>query len=97
MSKCCTILALFFAACSVTPVPASAQVLYGSLTGNVTDKSGGAVANAKVEALDVSTNVARQAATDERGSFLVQDIQAGTYKVTISAPGFANTVANWRP
>jgi len=94
MSKCSTILALFFAACSLTPVPASAQVLYGSLTGNVTDKSGGAVANAKVEALDVSTNVARQAATDERGSFLVQDIQAGTYKVTISAPGFANTVAN---
>jgi hypothetical protein len=82
-----------FTALLVLPFTASAQVLYGSLTGNVTDKSGGAVANAKVEALNLSTNITKQGATDERGSFLIQDVQAGKYKVTISATGFANTVA----
>jgi hypothetical protein len=34
---------------------ASAQTLYGSLTGNVTDSSGGSVPNAKIEILNVAT------------------------------------------
>jgi hypothetical protein len=76
----------------VLPLAAPAQVLYGSLTGNVTDKSGGAVPNAKVEATNISTNIAKQTITDDRGVFLFQDVQAGTYKVTISAPSFASTV-----
>jgi hypothetical protein len=76
----------------VVPFTAPAQVLYGSLTGNVTDKTGAAVPNAKVEAANIATNIARQATTDDRGVFLIQDIQAGTYKLTISAPAFASTV-----
>jgi len=36
-------------------VPCAAQVLYGSLTGNVLDPGGAAVAGAKVEPLDVGT------------------------------------------
>ena len=76
----------------VLPFTAPAQVLYGSLTGNVTDKTGAAIPNAKVEAANVSTNVAKQATTDDRGVFLIQDMQAGTYKLTISAPSFANTI-----
>ncbi len=39
------------------PLTASAQVLYGSLTGNVTDKTGAAVPNAKVEAVNAATGV----------------------------------------
>src|SRR5271165_6381415 len=76
----------------LTPVTTPAQVLYGSLTGNVTDKSGAGVPNAKVEALNVSTNIAKQTTTDERGVFLFQDVQAGVYKLTVSAPSFAITV-----
>jgi hypothetical protein len=75
-----------------SPFTAPAQVLYGSLTGNVTDSSGAAVPNAKVDATNVSTGIGKQAATDVRGVFLIQDLQAGVYKLTISAPAFANTV-----
>ena len=72
--------------------PSSAQVLYGSLTGNVTDASGSAVPGAKVEALNSATGIVKQSATDERGTYLFSDLQPGTYKVTISAPAFAGRV-----
>jgi hypothetical protein len=53
------------------PYGAHAQVLYGSLTGNISDPSGGAVPNAKLEVLNVSTGIAKQAVTDDRGVFLL--------------------------
>ncbi len=69
-----------------------AQVLYGSLTGNVTDPSAAAVPGAKVEALDVGTGVSRQATTDERGAYLFTNLQPGTYKVRIAVPSFKTLV-----
>jgi hypothetical protein len=81
-----------FVVLALAPSTASAQVLYGSLVGNVTDSSGAAVPNAKVDATNIATGIAKQAATDDRGAFLFQDVQAGVYKLTISAPAFANTV-----
>ncbi len=66
-----------------------AQVLYGSLTGSVADASGAAIPAAKVEALNVATGVARAAVTDDRGGFLFNDLQAGIYRVTISAASFS--------
>jgi hypothetical protein len=65
-----------------------AQVLYGSLTGNVSDPSNAAIPGAKVEALNVGTGILREAATDERGVYLFSEIQAGFYRVTITAKSF---------
>jgi hypothetical protein len=75
----------------------AAQVLYGSLTGNISDVSGAAVPAAKVEAVNEGTGFSRQAIADARGVFLMQDLPAGAYKVTISAPSFANTVESGVP
>jgi Carboxypeptidase regulatory-like domain len=86
-----TVVSFLFCA-FVAPFTSSAQVLYGSLTGNVTDKTGAAVPNAKVEAVNAGTGVAKQATTDDRGVFLIQDVQAGIYKLTIGAPAFASVV-----
>src|SRR5208283_187655 len=66
------VLALLFSSFTF-PLTAPAQVLYGSLTGNVTDSSGAAVPNAKVDATNVSTGIGKQATTDVRGVFLIQD------------------------
>jgi len=68
------------------------QVLYGSLTGNVTDPSGAAVPKVKVEALNVGTGVAKSAFCDDRGIYLLSDLQPGVYRVTLSAPSFATRV-----
>ena len=84
------LVALLIGASMVAP----AQVLYGSLTGNVTDPAEAAVPGAKVEALNVGTGVAQQANTDVRGSYLFNNLQAGTYRVTISAAGFQTTVTD---
>src|SRR5215472_388355 len=70
------------------PRPISAQVLYGSVTGNVTDQNGAVVVGAKVEVLNVGTNISKTATTDERGGYQVSDLQPGIYKITISAASF---------
>jgi len=77
---------------AAAPRSANGQVLYGSLTGNVTDASGAAVPNAKVEASNTGTGIVKSATTDERGAYLFSDLQPGSYKVTISAPSFGTRV-----
>lgn len=70
----------------------NAQVLYGSLTGNITDSTRGSLPNAKIEALNVATGIARQAVTDDRGGYLISDLQQGVYRVTITASSFGTVV-----
>src|SRR5690348_13727030 len=70
---------------------AHAQVLYGSLTGNVTDPTDAGVPGAKVEAANVDTGLSRQADTDVRGAYVFSNLQLGRYKVTVTANGFQTT------
>ncbi|MBN8733628.1 MAG: TonB-dependent receptor [Acidobacteria bacterium] len=79
-------------AAGVLAPAAHAQVLYGSLTGNVTDPSGAAVPNVKVEALNTNTGVSRTATTDDGGSYSFNDLQPGLFKITYSAPSFRTVV-----
>ena len=61
---------------------------FRSLAGNVVDTTGAVVVGATVRALNVGTNVAREATTDARGSFLFSDLLPGVYDVTVEAQGF---------
>jgi hypothetical protein len=74
------------------PRTGRAQVLYGSLTGNVSDASNAAIPGAKIEATNVGTGIATQAVTDTRGVYLINELLPGVYRVTISAQGFATVV-----
>jgi hypothetical protein len=76
----------------LSAAPIRAQVLYGSLTGHVADATGADLPRAKVEALNVATGASKQTATDDRGTYSINDLQAGTYRVTISAPSFTSVV-----
>ena len=67
---------------------ATAQVLYGSLTGNVTDLQGAVVPGATVTITHRETNQSRQGVTDASGSYDFATVPAGTYTVKISKPGF---------
>src|SRR5262245_15206529 len=70
------------------PRGVDAQVIYGSLTGNVTDPTGAVVAGAKVEALNIGTGVSTSVVTNERGAYIFSSLQAGLYKVTITTQTF---------
>jgi len=59
---------------------AKAQVLYGTLTGNITDASGAAVPNAKVEAVNTGTGQVKQTTADDHGEYVLNDVQAGTIR-----------------
>jgi hypothetical protein len=74
------------------PCAAYAQLLYGSLTGNVIDPTGAAIAGAKVEAVNAGTAAHTELVTDERGSYRFNNIQAGLYTITVSAKSFATFV-----
>jgi hypothetical protein len=71
---------------------ADAQVLYGSLTGNVVDSSGAAVPSVKVEALNTGTGISRTTLTDDAGSYSFNDLQPGTYKVSYNVAAFRSVV-----
>lgn len=70
------------------------QVLYGSLTGNVTDPSGAAVPNAKVSVVNAGTAIARDGVTDDRGAYLFSNLQPGVYRVSVTVPSFKILVAD---
>ena len=71
---------------------ANGQVLYGSLVGTVTDSNGATVPGAKVEITNVATGSVTTVISDDRGGYLVNDLQAGNYKVTVSKASFKTTL-----
>jgi hypothetical protein len=73
------------------PAALQAQILYGSLTGNVTDPTGAVLLAAQVQALNVQTGVLREVPVKEGGTYLFTELQPGTYKVTVKAKGFSPT------
>src|SRR5271169_4964904 len=60
----------------------------GTVAGTVTDPSGAAVAAAAVTLTDKATNIPRTASTNENGRYILVDVPAGTYDVTVSKQGF---------
>lgn len=70
------------------PQSANAQVLYGSIVGNVTDKSNAVVAGATVRITHKATNQTRETAASPDGSFNFPTVQTGTYEITVSKVGF---------
>jgi hypothetical protein len=70
----------------------TAQVLFGSIVGNVTDTSGAGVPAATVKITETSTNESRVAQTNEAGIYNLTTVPAGTYKIEIAKEGFRSFV-----
>lgn len=73
---------------------ATAQVLFGSVVGSVTDTSGASVPAATVRITEVSTNDSRTVQTNEVGAYTVSTVPAGTYRVEIGKEGFRGFAAS---
>jgi len=73
---------------------AAAQTLTGTISGVVTDASGGVVVNAAVKATNETTGQVWTAASGPSGEFQLQNLPAGSYTVEVSAAGFQVFHAN---
>src|ERR1700723_3832797 len=73
--------------CCLTPFAFGQQTL-GAVTGTVTDPSGAVVSDATVKAVNIATNLEVVAKTKSNGSFVIPDLPAGTYRVTVTKDGF---------
>src|SRR5215475_6948863 len=69
-----------------------AQTITGSVSGTVTDPSGAVVPNAKVQATNVETGVVTETTTNNDGLYNLRFLQIGSYKVSVTAPGFGTTI-----
>src|SRR5689334_5636410 len=74
----------------VAPATSRAQVLYGSIVGNVRDASGGVLPGATVIVINADSKQSRQTTTSAAGAYSIATLTSGAYQVTVSAPGFAN-------
>src|SRR5438552_10896885 len=83
----CILLVLALAVLWTTP-GAQAQVLYGSVVGLITDPTGAAIPRAHVTLTNTSTNLKREADTDDAGRYSVPNLPEGNYEVMLSASGF---------
>src|SRR5688572_30600890 len=74
------------------PTTAAAQAVTGTLLGNITDSSGGAVPGATITATETETGVGRTAISNESGHYIFASLVNGRYTVTAELQGFKKVV-----
>jgi Carboxypeptidase regulatory-like domain/TonB dependent receptor len=68
------------------------QHIRGALEGSVNDANGALVQGAAVTLHNVATGVDTTATSDERGSFNFQNLEPGTYTLTVEKTGFRRSI-----
>ncbi|HEV8189128.1 MAG TPA: carboxypeptidase-like regulatory domain-containing protein, partial [Pyrinomonadaceae bacterium] len=64
------------------------QTSKGFFVGNVTDQNGAVVAGAVVKITNAGTGVTRVTSSNAEGSFRIDAVDPGTYRIEISQTGF---------
>jgi hypothetical protein len=76
--------------CVCWPHAAKAQVIHGSIYGQVTETTGAVVPNATITVTDTSKGTSVQVTTNESGEYLVPNLIPDTYAIKASATGFGS-------
>jgi len=85
---CLFVLVSFYAA------DASGQAVTATLSGRITDASGGSIAKASVAIQNVATGFSRSAQTSDSGEYSIPALPAGDYTVTVVFSGFGKQTKN---
>jgi hypothetical protein len=85
-----TMLALGVSLCAA--VPLRAQAVGATLTGTVSDPSGGAIARATISSKNLATGLVREVISDSAGFYTLPNLAPGTYTVTVTASGFSTAI-----
>src|SRR5882672_4002706 len=78
--------------CFLTSVPVYAQVTGATLSGTITDASGGVIAGAQVSVRNTATGITKDTTADSAGFYAVPNLIPGAYEVKVTAKGFSTTV-----
>jgi hypothetical protein len=81
------LLVLAFLLALTAATTARAQVLYGTLTGTVNDKTGAVIPNVQVSITNQGTGEIRKSKSSETGIYALRDILPGTYTVAVAKSG----------
>ncbi|HEY3838270.1 MAG TPA: carboxypeptidase-like regulatory domain-containing protein, partial [Bryobacteraceae bacterium] len=81
-------MALMVLAAFAPAIPLNAQSITGAIIGTITDQSDAAVANAKLTATEVTSNVATETVSDAQGLYSFPSLRSGVYRIEAEAPGF---------
>ncbi len=73
---------------------AVAQVLFGTIVGNITDASGAAVPEALVNVVESQTGDSRHTLTNASGVYTISTVSAGNYRLVVEKAGFKSFEAN---
>src|SRR6476646_2302982 len=73
---------------------ASGQAVTATLSGRITDASGGSIAKAGVAVLNVATGFSRSMQSSDKGEYSIPALPAGDYEVTVTFSGFATQTKN---
>ena len=66
---------------------ANAQILYGSITGSVSDMTGAVIPGVAVTLTDQGTGAVRSTTANSSGTYWILDVLPGAYTVTVPAKG----------
>lgn len=72
----------------VSIASAMAQTSKGFVTGTIEDQNGAAIPNAAVKITNITTGVTRDTVADSAGSFRIDAVDPGAYRLDASAQGF---------
>ena len=82
------VLALFACASFLINVPASAQSVYGSIFGTVSDKTGAVISGATITVTDVAKGTVVNVISNDSGDYSVPHLIPDTYDLKVVAKGF---------
>jgi hypothetical protein len=74
--------------CVLAPTPTSAQAVYGSIFGTITDQSGATVIGAKLTVTSLQKGSESETTTNKTGNYTVTHLIPDQYDVRVEAPGF---------
>jgi Carboxypeptidase regulatory-like domain/TonB-dependent Receptor Plug Domain len=74
--------------CFVVSLPLGAQVVGGTLSGTITDRSGAGVPKAEVVITNSATGIARSITTNREGFYTAANLLPANYEIAVSATGF---------
>jgi hypothetical protein len=78
--------------CLAGPMSTSAQELYGSIVGVVTDAQGGILPSAVVVVVNRNTGLQRETTTNAEGGYTFANLPGGSYDVRVTLSGFREAV-----